>query len=57
MSIDLQEKTKKLIQIFTEWLGGANAFSTKPVRCTINGITPATYFISVLKVHDEEYFV
>lgn len=57
MSIDLQEKTKKLIRIFTEWLGRENAFSTKPVRCTINGITPATYFISVLKVHDEEYFV
>ncbi|MDZ7793128.1 MAG: M23 family peptidase [Spirochaetia bacterium] len=57
MSIDLQEKTEKLIRIFSEWLGGENAFSTKPVRCTINGITPATYFISVLKVHDQEYFV
>ncbi len=57
MSIDLQEKTKKVVQLFKEWLGEENAFSTKPVRCTINGITPATYFVSVVKVHGEEYFV
>lgn len=57
MSIDLQEKTKKIVQTLEEWLGAENAFSTKPVRCTINGITPATYFVTVVKVHNEEYFV
>ncbi|MFW6208237.1 MAG: M23 family metallopeptidase [Spirochaetota bacterium] len=57
MSIDLQEKTKKIVQIFMEWLGEENAYSTKPVRCTINGITPATYFVSVVKVHSDELFI
>lgn len=57
MSIDLQEKTKKIVQTLEEWLGEENAFSTKPVRCTINGITPATYFVTVVKVHNTEYFV
>lgn len=57
MSIDLQEKTKKIVQIFEEWLGTESAYSTKPVRCTLNGITPATYFISVVRVNSQEYFV
>jgi murein DD-endopeptidase MepM/ murein hydrolase activator NlpD len=57
MSIDLQEKTKKIVQIVEEWLGQENAFSTRPIRCTINGITPATYFVTAVKVHKEEYFV
>lgn len=57
MPIDLQEHTKRIVKIITDWLKDGNSHITAPVRCTLNGITPATYFISIVKVHNEEFFV
>jgi len=56
MPIDLQEHTKRIIDTFHGWLKTDNSYISAPVRCTLNGITPATYFISILKVHEAEIF-
>lgn len=57
MPIDLQEHTKRIVKILDDWLKDADSHITTPVRCTLNGITPATYFISIARVHRKEYFV
>ncbi|HDQ14251.1 MAG TPA: M23 family metallopeptidase [Sediminispirochaeta sp.] len=57
MSIDLVENTQQVIKIVTQWLGEQRAYTSVPYRCSINGITPASYFVSVMRVHPKEIFV
>lgn len=57
MPIDVQENTNRVLKIFTRWLQGGTSYTTSPYRCTLNGITPATYFISIVEIHPKELFV
>jgi len=57
MPIDLQEHSRKIVKIFNDWIKEGSSYTTPPVRCTLNGITPATYFISIVKVHQREFFI
>lgn len=56
MPLDIQEHTKRVIKTFHQWLKDGSSYTTQPVRCTLNGITPATYFISVMKINRSEVF-
>ncbi|MDA3937738.1 MAG: M23 family metallopeptidase [Spirochaetia bacterium] len=39
------------------WLNKNSSYSTKPVRITIDGVTPGTYMISVLLINNKELFI
>lgn len=44
------------VQALLEWLGEGSSYSTAPVRCTIDEITPATYLISIVRISSDELF-
>ena len=39
------------------WLNTDSSYSTKPVRITIDGVTPGTYMINVLLINKKELFI
>jgi murein DD-endopeptidase MepM/ murein hydrolase activator NlpD len=45
-----------MVRALEEWLGDNSSYSSPPARCTIDEITPATYFISAVRISKDELF-
>jgi murein DD-endopeptidase MepM/ murein hydrolase activator NlpD len=56
MPVDIQEHTKRVVKTFSQWLKVDSSYTSQPVRCTLNRIIPATYFISVVRINKSEIF-
>jgi murein DD-endopeptidase MepM/ murein hydrolase activator NlpD len=52
-----KEHIQTIAAIILEWLEEDSSYSSRPARCVIDGITPATYFISAVRVHERELFL
>ncbi|MCK5153049.1 MAG: M23 family metallopeptidase [Spirochaetales bacterium] len=46
-----------IAKIALNWLNTNSSYSTKPVRITIDGVTPGTYMINVLLINSKEIFI
>jgi murein DD-endopeptidase MepM/ murein hydrolase activator NlpD len=57
MKGERKEYIQKVAAFALDWLGNNNSYSSKPARCVIDGITPATYFVNVVRVHETELFL
>ena len=57
MKVEQKEHIQTIARVVTEWLGEGNSYSSRPARCVIDGITPATYFVSAIRVHEKELFL
>ncbi len=46
-----------IAKIAMEWLNSQSSYSTKPTKITVDGGTPGTYMINVIKVNNSELFI
>lgn len=57
MAKGIHHNSVNIAKIALNWLNTNSSYSTKPVRITIDGVTPGTYMISVLFINSKELFI
>ncbi len=44
-------------RIFLDWLGDNESYRSKPVRCSIDGVSPGVYVINIIKLNSSVLYV
>ncbi len=57
MNAEAAKNITTVSRIFTEWLGNDTSFRSTPVRCTVDGVSPGVYIISIIKLDSSVLYV
>jgi len=57
MTKGIHHNCVNIAKIALSWLNTNSSYSTKPIRITIDGVTPGTYMISILLINSNELFI
>jgi murein DD-endopeptidase MepM/ murein hydrolase activator NlpD len=57
MAKGIHQNCVNIAKTALNWLNSNSSYSTKPVRITIDGVTPGTYMISILLINSRELFI
>ncbi|MEA1911806.1 MAG: M23 family peptidase, partial [Spirochaetota bacterium] len=57
MSKGIHLNCVNIVKTALNWLNTSSSYSTKPIRITIDGVTPGTYMINVLLINSKELFI
>ncbi len=57
MAKEIHHSCVNIAKIALDWLNSNTSYSTKPVRITVDGVTPGTYMINILLINTKELFI
>jgi len=57
MNADITKRLAGIVKIILSWLEDKQSYRTRPVRCTIDGISPGVYFLSIVRVNNSLLYI